>query len=113
MSDSSLLPTTNDSTNGGRYVVIARRYRPQTFDELVGQEHVARALQQAISILLETPVVSDPIQVVESGAASWEYADLKLESLDATQKQLLRMGPKHTEALLTWLRAFNASLRAR
>jgi DNA polymerase-3 subunit gamma/tau len=32
-----------------RYVVIARRYRPQTFDELVGQEHVARALQQAIS----------------------------------------------------------------
>jgi DNA polymerase-3 subunit gamma/tau len=33
----------------GRYTVIARRYRPQAFDELVGQEHVARALQQAIS----------------------------------------------------------------
>ncbi|MEX2315505.1 MAG: DNA polymerase III subunit gamma/tau [Pirellulales bacterium] len=33
----------------GEYVVIARRYRPQTFDELVGQEHVARALQQAIT----------------------------------------------------------------
>src|SRR5436190_10587373 len=33
----------------GRYTVIARRYRPQSFDELVGQEHVARALQQAIS----------------------------------------------------------------
>src|ERR671929_1679709 len=32
-----------------RYTVIARRYRPQTFDELVGQEHVARALQQAIA----------------------------------------------------------------
>src|SRR5262245_4632090 len=32
-----------------RYTVIARRYRPQAFDELVGQEHVARALQQAIS----------------------------------------------------------------
>ena len=31
------------------YVVIARRYRPQAFEELVGQEHVARALQQAIS----------------------------------------------------------------
>ncbi|HVT29888.1 MAG TPA: DNA polymerase III subunit gamma/tau [Lacipirellulaceae bacterium] len=30
------------------YSVIARRYRPQTFDDLVGQEHVARALQQAI-----------------------------------------------------------------
>jgi DNA polymerase-3 subunit gamma/tau len=33
----------------GRYTVIARRYRPQSFDELVGQEHVARALQQAIT----------------------------------------------------------------
>ena len=33
----------------GEYVVVARRYRPQTFDELIGQEHVARALKQAIS----------------------------------------------------------------
>ncbi|MBI2824211.1 MAG: DNA polymerase III subunit gamma/tau [Planctomycetia bacterium] len=31
------------------YVVVARRYRPQTFDELVGQEHVARALSGAIA----------------------------------------------------------------
>jgi DNA polymerase-3 subunit gamma/tau len=46
MPDDSL-STPSDSV--GRYVVIARRYRPQTFDELVGQEHVARALQQAIA----------------------------------------------------------------
>jgi len=32
-----------------QYVVVARRYRPQTFDELVGQEHIARALSNAIS----------------------------------------------------------------
>ena len=31
------------------YVVVARRYRPQTFDELVGQEHVAQALSGAIA----------------------------------------------------------------
>jgi len=31
------------------YVVIARRYRPQSFEELVGQEHVAEALRNAIS----------------------------------------------------------------
>jgi DNA polymerase III subunit gamma/tau len=41
-------PSAHDQASG-RYVVIARRYRPQTFDELVGQEHVARALQQAIT----------------------------------------------------------------
>jgi DNA polymerase-3 subunit gamma/tau len=31
------------------YVVVARRYRPQTFEELVGQEHVIRGLQAAIA----------------------------------------------------------------
>jgi DNA polymerase III subunit gamma/tau len=34
---------------GGEYVVIARRYRPQTFSELIGQQHVAKALEQAIT----------------------------------------------------------------
>lgn len=33
----------------GAYVVVARRYRPQRFEELIGQEHVARALSNAIS----------------------------------------------------------------
>jgi DNA polymerase-3 subunit gamma/tau len=33
----------------GGYVVVARRYRPQTFEELVGQEHVAKALSNAIT----------------------------------------------------------------
>ena len=43
MPDSS--PTSASPDNGGEYVVVARRYRPQTFDELIGQEHVAQALQ--------------------------------------------------------------------
>ncbi|QDU58121.1 DNA polymerase III subunit gamma/tau [Aeoliella mucimassa] len=37
-------PKSNES-----YTVVARRYRPQTFDELIGQQHVAKALKQAIS----------------------------------------------------------------
>src|SRR5262245_7323519 len=41
--------TSDAAVNDGSYTVIARRYRPQTFDELVGQEHVARALEQAIA----------------------------------------------------------------
>jgi DNA polymerase-3 subunit gamma/tau len=32
------------------YVVLARKYRPQTFSELTGQEHVSRTLQNAIDI---------------------------------------------------------------
>jgi DNA polymerase-3 subunit gamma/tau len=41
------LPSSNADA-GGEYVVVARRYRPQAFDELVGQEHVAKALKGAI-----------------------------------------------------------------
>lgn len=40
----------NRSTPDGHdYVVVARRYRPQGFDELIGQQHVAQALTRAIS----------------------------------------------------------------
>jgi len=44
-------PSASRSTSSaeGEYVVVARRYRPQTFEELIGQEHVARALAGAIS----------------------------------------------------------------
>ncbi len=31
------------------YVVIARRWRPQTFDEIIGQEHVSKTLSNAIT----------------------------------------------------------------
>jgi DNA polymerase-3 subunit gamma/tau len=34
---------------GPAYVVVARRYRPQSFQELIGQEHVAQALSNAIT----------------------------------------------------------------
>jgi len=37
------------SSRSREYVVVARRYRPQTFEELVGQEHVAKALSNAIA----------------------------------------------------------------
>lgn len=32
-----------------QYVVVARRYRPKTFEELIGQEHIAQALSGAIA----------------------------------------------------------------
>ena len=37
------------SAGTGRYQVVARRYRPKTFDELVGQTHIANALSNAIT----------------------------------------------------------------
>ncbi|MCP4811164.1 MAG: DNA polymerase III subunit gamma/tau, partial [Planctomycetaceae bacterium] len=46
-SDGNLNPT--DSNANEAYVVIARRYRPQSFLDMVGQEHVTKALENAIS----------------------------------------------------------------
>src|SRR5271156_1401182 len=40
------MATTTPPAEG--YTVLARRYRPQTFEDLVGQEAVARALRNAI-----------------------------------------------------------------
>ncbi len=48
----SLLPDSPEPAlprRRGEYMVVARRYRPQAFDELVGQEHVGRALSNAIT----------------------------------------------------------------
>jgi len=72
---------------------------------------VDRAVGQALDILIDTPVVRQPIAVVEGSGARWAYADPKLESLTQTQKQLLRMGPDHVDALLVWLRALRNGLQ--
>ena len=39
----------NHSAGSKNYQVVARRYRPQNFDELVGQPHIAQALSKAIT----------------------------------------------------------------
>ena len=71
--------------------------------------NVDAALTRAIDILLDTPAVRDPIALTPEGAG-WAYADADLEDLPPTQKQLLRMGPAHADALKAWLRALRASL---
>ena len=42
---------------------------------------VDRALQQTLDILLDTPVVKDPIALIEGDGAGWVYADDDLEEL--------------------------------
>ena len=71
---------------------------------------VDRAARSALDILLKTPVVKDPIALVEGSGTGWAFADPKLEALESSQKQLLRMGPDNVNALLAWLRALQSSL---
>src|SRR6478735_3174710 len=48
-----LLPDDGTSAHSrgrtGEYVVVARRYRPQSFDELIGQKTVSQGLANAIN----------------------------------------------------------------
>jgi DNA polymerase-3 subunit gamma/tau len=48
-STTEMQPSQGEIARQQEYVVVARRYRPQVFDELVGQEHVAQALSNAIA----------------------------------------------------------------
>ena len=41
-------PTRGSARNATSYTVVARRYRPQRFEDVVGQDHVVRALRNAI-----------------------------------------------------------------
>jgi DNA polymerase-3 subunit gamma/tau len=50
--DGDAPPPRNDSASQplAPYTVVARRYRPQRFDDVVGQDHVVRALRNAIRL---------------------------------------------------------------
>lgn len=73
--------------------------------------NVDPAIQQAIDILLDTPIVNDPIPLIEAGAVGWAYEDPELEALTLTQKQLLRMGAANVERVQTWLKAFQNAMQ--
>jgi hypothetical protein len=72
--------------------------------------NVDAAVIAALDILIETPVVKDPVELIETGGAGWAYNDDRLEALLPTQKQLLRMGPANVDRLLVWLRALRDAL---
>jgi hypothetical protein len=59
----------------------------------------------AVARLLDTPVPSEPVRVV-STSVSYQFADTELESLMASQKQLLRMGPRNQKIVQDKLREF-------
>ena len=61
-------------------------------------------LERAIVELLRTPIVEGDVRLVPR-VESYAYADARLESLSAVQKQLLRMGPANVRRVQQTLRA--------
>jgi hypothetical protein len=108
------LVSTITSIDASKLARVYQTIRPRLNEAYRGMGHpegnVDAALGKALDILLDTPVVKDPIEVVEDGATGWAFRNPDLEELAPTQKQLLRTGPAHTDALLVWLRALQAAL---
>jgi hypothetical protein len=59
----------------------------------------------AVARLLETPVPDEPVKV-RSSSVNYQFVDPELEGLMASQKQLLRMGPKNQQIVQNKLREF-------
>lgn len=110
------LVATVTSIDASAVARIYKTIRPRLNEAYQNMGHpggnVDAAVRQALDILLNTPVVKGPVTLVEGSGARWAYADPGLEALTPTQKQLVRMGPAHTDALLVWLRALQAGLGA-
>lgn len=71
---------------------------------------VDNAVSVALQILIETPVVREPIRLVPGTGATFAYADPRLEALRPAQKQLLRMGPDNVERVQERLRQIKQAI---
>jgi hypothetical protein len=109
------LVTTVTSIDASKVAQIYKTIRPRLNEAYQGLGHadgnVDQALQRTLDLLIDTPVVKDPIVIREGGGAGWAYDDGDLESLMPAQKQLLRMGSANVDRLLVWLRALQNALR--
>jgi hypothetical protein len=109
------LVQTVTSIDASRVAQIYKTIRPRLNEAYRGMGHpegnIDAALQRTIDILLDTPAVKDPIALTQGSGAGWEYADADLEDLAPTQKQLLRIGPVHADAVKVWLRALQQALQ--
>lgn len=109
------LVQTVTSIDASRVAQIYKTIRPRLNDAYRGMGHaegnVDAAVLKTIDILLDTPAVKQPIAITVGSGAGWAYADDDLEGLAPTQKQLLRMGPAHADAIKVWLRALRNALQ--
>jgi hypothetical protein len=69
------------------------------------------AVQQALEVLIATPIPTPPVRLAEGQGATWAFADPELEALDPAQKQLLRMGPENAARIIAMLTQLQQHLR--
>jgi hypothetical protein len=61
------------------------------------------AVALALDLMLDTPVVEDPVRLAPGPGATYVFADPQVEALAPAQKQLIRMGPRNLTRVKTRL----------
>ena len=69
------------------------------------------AVQQALDVLIATPIPDGPVEVIEAKGATWAFADPRLEALDPAQKHLIRMGPDNARRVVKTLEEVRRQLQ--
>jgi hypothetical protein len=109
------LVATVTSIDAAALAKVYQTIRPRLNEAYRGLGHpegdVHRAITNALDILIDTPVLQTPARVHAIDARGWIYVDPDLEELAPSQKQILRMGPRHTESVVTWLRALRDAIQ--
>jgi Protein of unknown function (DUF3014) len=98
------LAETLASVDAGAVATAYRTIRPRLNEayKSLGQTEssVDVAVQQALDLLIATPIPNGPIVLIEGKGATWAFADPALEALPAAQKHLLRMGPRNASKVV-------------
>ena len=101
-----------DSKRAAQFYVLVKPLFEKAYAELgYPNKDFDKVIFSAISRLLETPVIHGPIKLVRP-SVMYKYANPRLESLSAVQKQLIRMGPENTKAIKAKLSELAAALHA-
>lgn len=72
--------------------------------------NVDAAVNQALQLLIDTPVPSGPVELVAGKGATFAFRDPELERLAPIQKQLIRMGPDNMRRIQARLQHIRAEL---
>lgn len=101
-----------DAERAVKFYLLTRPLFQKAYAELgYPDKDFDKVIFNAVDRLLKTPIITAPVKLVRP-SVMYKFADPALESLSAAQKQLIRMGPKNTQAIQAKLKEMAADLRA-
>ena len=104
--------TSIDARRAAEFYELLQPLFQEAFEELgYPEQNFTSIVFRAIGQLLEAPVLEQPILLTRP-VVMYEFLDPSLEALSASQKQMIRLGPKNTKALQLKLSEIALELRS-